>query len=166
MGGETESKRQRDRQTESWAKFHGLLPYFVLFPQLEQEIKKLTDAYENLVKHSQKREALDRVMRLKLEGERKKLHDTNKELQGTCLLRVQHVYLGIIEVGSKTPRPDLGGCWSANVCWLLQKKKKKKKVPVVSLLTCYQFILLFSSDQLDRSLTQLSQKEVGSVQSE
>lgn len=49
--------------------------------KLEQEIKKLSDAYENLVKHSQKREALDRVMRFKLDAERKKLHETNKELQ-------------------------------------------------------------------------------------
>ena len=50
--------------------------------QVEHEIQKVSDAYEMLVQHSQKRENLEKVMRFKLDAEVKKLNEANKELKG------------------------------------------------------------------------------------
>jgi len=50
--------------------------------EVEQDIQKVSDAYETLVKHSQKREHLNKSMRIKLETELKKLSETNRELKG------------------------------------------------------------------------------------
>ena len=46
------------------------------------EIKKISDAYESLVRHSQKRENLEKLMRLKLDAEMKKFKAVNQELKG------------------------------------------------------------------------------------
>ena len=53
--------------------------------QFEVEIQKITDAYESLVKHSTKRENLDKVMRLRLETEVKKLRENNQDLKGNFI---------------------------------------------------------------------------------
>ncbi|MGH0177949.1 UNVERIFIED_CONTAM: hypothetical protein FKN15_076798, partial [Acipenser sinensis] len=47
----------------------------------ECEIHKISEAYENLVKSTSKREALDKAMRNKLEGEIRRLHDFNRDLR-------------------------------------------------------------------------------------
>ena len=57
-----------------------------MFLQFEMEIKKISDAYEGLVKHSQKRENLEKLMRLKLDSEMKKFKAVNHELKGTCVI--------------------------------------------------------------------------------
>ncbi|XP_051563440.1 angiomotin-like 2a [Myxocyprinus asiaticus] len=49
--------------------------------KLEQEIPRITEAYETLMKGSAKREALEKTMRNKLEGEIKRLHDFNRDLR-------------------------------------------------------------------------------------
>ncbi|XP_051963064.1 angiomotin-like protein 1 isoform X2 [Xyrauchen texanus] len=46
------------------------------------EVEHLSEAYESLVKSSSKREALDKTMRNKLEGEIRRLHDFNRDLRG------------------------------------------------------------------------------------
>ncbi|KAK3534705.1 hypothetical protein QTP86_023776 [Hemibagrus guttatus] len=50
--------------------------------RLEAEVQRLSDAYENLVRSSSKRETLDKTMRMKLEGEIRRLHDFNRDLRG------------------------------------------------------------------------------------
>ena len=40
------------------------------------------DSYEALVKQSQRRESLEKIMRFKMDAEVRKLADTNKELKG------------------------------------------------------------------------------------
>ncbi|KAF7692885.1 angiomotin-like protein 1 [Silurus meridionalis] len=52
--------------------------------RLEVEVLRLSDAYENLVRSSSKRETLDKTMRIKLEGEIRRLHDFNRDLRD-CL---------------------------------------------------------------------------------
>lgn len=49
---------------------------------MEAEVQRLSDAYENLVRSSSKRETLDKTMRMKLEGEIRRLHDFNRDLRG------------------------------------------------------------------------------------
>ncbi|XP_057207574.1 angiomotin-like protein 1 isoform X2 [Triplophysa rosa] len=49
--------------------------------RLELEIERLSETYESLVKSSSKREALDKTMRNKLEGEIRRLHDFNRDLR-------------------------------------------------------------------------------------
>ncbi|XP_066508950.1 angiomotin-like protein 1 [Hoplias malabaricus] len=49
--------------------------------RLEAEVGRLSDAYESLVKSSSKRESLDKSMRIKLEGEIRRLHDFNRDLR-------------------------------------------------------------------------------------
>ncbi|XP_038604410.1 angiomotin [Tachyglossus aculeatus] len=49
--------------------------------KLETEIQRVSEAYEHLVKSSSKREALEKAMRNKLEGEIRRLHDFNRDLR-------------------------------------------------------------------------------------
>ncbi|XP_030647395.1 angiomotin-like 2a [Chanos chanos] len=49
--------------------------------KLEQEIQRISEAYETLMKGSAKRESLEKTMRNKLEGEIKRLHDFNRDLR-------------------------------------------------------------------------------------
>ncbi|XP_064422582.1 angiomotin isoform X2 [Latimeria chalumnae] len=49
--------------------------------KLEMEIRRVSEAYENLVKSSSKRETLEKAMRNKLEGEIRRLHDFNRDLR-------------------------------------------------------------------------------------
>ncbi|XP_030064627.1 angiomotin isoform X4 [Microcaecilia unicolor] len=49
--------------------------------KLETEIQQVSEAYENLVKSSSKRETLEKAMRNKLEGEIRRLHDFNRDLR-------------------------------------------------------------------------------------
>ncbi|KAG8584598.1 hypothetical protein GDO81_004681 [Engystomops pustulosus] len=49
--------------------------------KFESEIQKISEAYESLVKSSTKREALDKAMKNKLEGEIRRLHDFNLDLR-------------------------------------------------------------------------------------
>ncbi|KAG9341586.1 hypothetical protein JZ751_019101 [Albula glossodonta] len=49
--------------------------------KLEQEIQRISEAYEALMKGSAKRETLEKTMRNKLEAEIKRLHDFNRDLR-------------------------------------------------------------------------------------
>ncbi|XP_069746904.1 angiomotin-like protein 1 isoform X2 [Narcine bancroftii] len=49
--------------------------------KFEMEIQRISEAHENLVKSSSKRESLDKAMRNKLEGEIRRLHDFNRDLR-------------------------------------------------------------------------------------
>ncbi|XP_031234894.1 angiomotin [Mastomys coucha] len=49
--------------------------------KVETEIQRVSEAYENLVKSSSKREALEKAMRNKLEGEMRRMHDFNRDLR-------------------------------------------------------------------------------------
>ncbi|XP_026998495.2 angiomotin-like protein 1 isoform X1 [Tachysurus fulvidraco] len=49
--------------------------------RLEAEVQRLSDAYENLVRSSSKRETLEKTMKVKLEGEIRRLHDFNRDLR-------------------------------------------------------------------------------------
>lgn len=59
--------------------FPTIFPFFL---QVETEIQRVSEAYENLVKSSSKRETLEKAMRNKLEGEIRRMHDFNRDLRG------------------------------------------------------------------------------------
>ena len=50
--------------------------------QVERDIQKVSEAYETLSRHSQKKENLEKLMRLKLESEINCVNETNQQLQG------------------------------------------------------------------------------------
>jgi len=54
----------------------------VVVVQVERNIQKVSDAYETLAQHSQKRENLEKLMRLKLDSEISRLSDVNQQVQG------------------------------------------------------------------------------------
>ena len=54
----------------------------LLFVQFEQEILKVHNAHEALVKQVQRRENLDKAMRIKLESEIRRQREINKQLKG------------------------------------------------------------------------------------
>ena len=56
--------------------------YFFTIFQFEAEIQKVHEAYESLVKSSQKRERLEAALKMKLEEEVRKLRLHNEELKG------------------------------------------------------------------------------------
>jgi predicted nucleic acid-binding Zn-ribbon protein len=49
--------------------------------KVERDIQKVNDAYEMLARHSQKRESLEKLMRLKLEAEISRLTESNQQIQ-------------------------------------------------------------------------------------
>lgn len=49
--------------------------------KVERDIQKVNDAYEMLARHSQKRENLEKLMRLKLDAEITRLTETNQQIQ-------------------------------------------------------------------------------------
>uniref|UniRef100_A0A8C5MW99 Angiomotin n=1 Tax=Leptobrachium leishanense TaxID=445787 RepID=A0A8C5MW99_9ANUR len=57
------------------------------FQKMEMEIQRVSEAYENLVKSSSKREGLEKAMRAKLEGEIRRIHDFNRDLRDKDLQR-------------------------------------------------------------------------------
>jgi len=59
---------------------------YVLAVQVERNIQKVSDAYETLAQHSQKRENLEKLMRLKLDSEISRLNDVNQQVQGNYFI--------------------------------------------------------------------------------
>lgn len=61
--------------------------YFPTFPdllrfQLEQEIQRISEAYETLMQGSSKRENLEQTLRRRLVAELRRLQDFNRDLRG------------------------------------------------------------------------------------
>ncbi|XP_061636155.1 angiomotin-like 2a isoform X3 [Phyllopteryx taeniolatus] len=79
--------------------------------KLENEIARISEAYETLMKGSAKREALEKTMRNKLEAQMKRMHDFNRDLreqvcaaakqradkEAECSEHKQHVFLKLLE---------------------------------------------------------------------
>ncbi|XP_012680800.1 angiomotin-like 2a [Clupea harengus] len=76
--------------------------------KLEQEIQRISEDYETLMKGSAKRETLEKTMRNKLEAEIKRLHDFNRDLRDRLetankqlvameVDQSQHVYAKLVE---------------------------------------------------------------------
>ncbi|XP_051874800.1 angiomotin-like 2a [Pristis pectinata] len=64
-------KKELDGHTEKSVKIQ----------KLEKEIQRISEAYDNLMKASSKRETLEKTMRNKMEGEIRRLHDFNRDLR-------------------------------------------------------------------------------------
>ncbi|XP_042195108.1 angiomotin-like 2a [Callorhinchus milii] len=64
-------RKELDGHTEKSAKIQ----------KLEREIQRISEAYDNLMKASSKRETLEKAMRNKMEGEIRRLHDFNRDLR-------------------------------------------------------------------------------------
>lgn len=58
------------------------LEFIACLLQLENEIQRLSEAHESLMRTSSKREALEKTMRNKMDGEMRRLQDFNRDLRG------------------------------------------------------------------------------------
>lgn len=79
-------------------------PMTAIFPfyiKVETEIQRVSEAYENLVKSSSKREALEKAMRNKLEGEIRRMHDFNRDLRGEGTNWLTFVFLRQLQSGDR-----------------------------------------------------------------
>jgi len=63
--------------------------------QVERNIQQVSDAYETLARHSQKRENLEKLMRLKLDSEITRLNDVNQQVQGYNFICI-HEHKGVL----------------------------------------------------------------------
>lgn len=67
------------------ASLPGTIPdseFIVCLLQLENEIQRLSEAHESLMRTSSKREALEKTMRNKMDSEMRRLQDFNRDLRG------------------------------------------------------------------------------------
>ncbi|XP_029355313.1 angiomotin-like 2a isoform X2 [Echeneis naucrates] len=86
--------------------------------KLEQEIQRISEAYETLMKGSAKRETLEKTMRNKLEAEIKRMHNFNRDLreqldtatkqraakETECIDQKQHVFAKLLEQNEEQQR--------------------------------------------------------------
>ncbi|XP_037677395.1 angiomotin isoform X2 [Choloepus didactylus] len=70
-----------DENRNLWQELEGCYEKVARLQKVETEIQRVSEAYENLVKSSSKREALEKAMRNKLEGEIRRMHDFNRDLR-------------------------------------------------------------------------------------
>ncbi|XP_057696439.1 angiomotin-like 2a [Corythoichthys intestinalis] len=86
--------------------------------KLENEVARISEAYETLMKGSAKREALEKTMRNKLEAQMKRMHDFNRDLREQVCTAAkqradkeaersehkQHVFLKLLEQNEEQQR--------------------------------------------------------------
>ncbi|XP_077391648.1 angiomotin-like 2a isoform X2 [Festucalex cinctus] len=101
-------RREVDSYAEKAARLH----------KLENEIARISEAYETLMKGSAKREALEKTLRNKLEAQIKRMHDFNRDLkeqvcaaakqradkEAECSEHKQHVFLKLLEQNEEQQR--------------------------------------------------------------
>ncbi|XP_068107208.1 angiomotin [Hyperolius riggenbachi] len=100
------------------------------FQKMEMEIQRVSEAYENLVKSSSKREALEKAMRTKLEGEIRRIHDFNRDLRERMETANKQLAAKELE-GSEDNRKTISQLLSQNKD--LQREKEKLEMELSSL---------------------------------
>ncbi|XP_060035640.1 angiomotin-like protein 1 isoform X2 [Erinaceus europaeus] len=89
--------------------------------KFEQELQRISEAYESLVRSTTKRESLDKAMRSKLEGEIRRLHDFNRDLRDR--LETAHRQLSSRDYDGQEDRAAEGLYASQNKEFLKEKEK-------------------------------------------
>ncbi|XP_072288066.1 angiomotin [Pyxicephalus adspersus] len=100
------------------------------FQKMEMEIQRVSEAYENLVKSSSKREALEKTMRTKLEGEIRRIHDFNRDLRERMETANKQLTAKELE-GSEDNRKTISQLLAQNK--ELQREKEKLEMEMSSL---------------------------------
>ncbi|XP_069603214.1 angiomotin [Ranitomeya imitator] len=100
------------------------------FQKMEMEIQRVSEAYENLVKSSSKRETLEKAMRTKLEGEIRRIHDFNRDLRERMETANKQLAAKEIE-GSEDNRKTIAQLLGQNKD--LQREKEKLEMELSSL---------------------------------
>ncbi|KAM4019595.1 angiomotin isoform 1-T2 [Anomaloglossus baeobatrachus] len=100
------------------------------FQKMEMEIQRVSEAYENLVKSSSKRETLEKAMRTKLEGEIRRIHDFNRDLRERMETANKQLAAKEIE-GSEDNRKTISQLLGQNKD--LQREKEKLEMELSSL---------------------------------
>lgn len=100
------------------------------FQKMEMEIQSVSEAYENLVKSSSKREALEKAMRTKLEGEIRRIHDFNRDLRERMETANKQLAAKELE-GSEDNRKTISQLLAQNK--ELQREKEKLEMEMSSL---------------------------------
>ncbi|KAM5146244.1 angiomotin isoform 2-T2 [Mantella aurantiaca] len=100
------------------------------FQKMEMEIQRVSEAYENLVKSSSKRETLEKAMRTKLEGEIRRIHDFNRDLRERMETANKQLAAKEFE-GSEDNRKTISQLLAQNK--ELQREKEKLEMEMSSL---------------------------------
>ncbi|KAG8448235.1 hypothetical protein GDO86_015364 [Hymenochirus boettgeri] len=100
------------------------------FQKMEMEIQRISEAYENLVKSSSKRETLEKAMRTKLEGEIRRIHDFNRDLRERMDTANKQLAAKEFE-GSEDNRKTISQLLSQNK--EIQREKEKLEIEISSL---------------------------------
>ncbi|XP_063288012.1 angiomotin [Pelobates fuscus] len=100
------------------------------FQKMEMEIQRVSEAYENLVKSSSKRETLEKAMRTKLEGEIRRIHDFNRDLRERMDTANKQLATKEFE-GSEDNRKTISQLLSQNKD--IQREKEKLEMELSSL---------------------------------
>ncbi|OCT65892.1 angiomotin [Xenopus laevis] len=100
------------------------------FQKMEMEIQRISEAYENLVKSSSKRENLEKAMRTKLEEEIRRIHDFNRDLRERMDTANKQLAAKEFE-GSEDNRKTISQLLAQNK--ELQREKEKLEIEISSL---------------------------------
>ncbi|XP_018085360.1 angiomotin isoform X2 [Xenopus laevis] len=105
------------------------------FQKMEMEIQRISEAYENLVKSSSKRETLEKAMRTKLEEEIRRIHDFNRDLRERMDTANKQLAAKEFE-GSEDNRKTISQLLAQNK--EIQREKEKLEIEISSLRSTNQ----------------------------
>ncbi|XP_068136522.1 angiomotin-like protein 2 [Hyperolius riggenbachi] len=125
----------------------------VRIQKLETEIQRISEAYENLMKASSKRESLENAMRTKMEGEMRRMQDFNRDLRER--LETANKQLAIRSVEQ---REDNQGAVSKLLAQCREQQLEKDKLE-------REVCLLRSANEDQRRRAELLEKALSNAQS-
>ncbi|KAM5164021.1 angiomotin-like protein 2 [Mantella aurantiaca] len=125
----------------------------VRIQKLETEIQRISEAYENLMKASSKRESLESAMRTKMEGEMRRMQDFNRDLRER--LETANKQLAIRNVEQ---REDSQGTVSKLLAQCREQQLDKERLE-------REIILLRSANDDQRRRAELLEKALSNAQS-
>ncbi|NWW49388.1 AMOL2 protein, partial [Pedionomus torquatus] len=120
--------------------------------KLESEIQRISEDYENLVKASSKREALEKAMRNKRDGEMRRLQDFNRDLK-------ERLELANKQLASKTQKSQESnqGSMAKLLAQSYEHQQEKEKLE-------REVSLLRSANEDQRRRAELLEQALGSAQ--
>ncbi|XP_043926388.1 angiomotin-like protein 2 [Protopterus annectens] len=97
--------------------------------KMEAEIQRISEAYENLMKASTKRESLEKAMRNKMEGEMRRLQDFNRDLKDRLETATRQLTRKELEAASDCSG-SVGKLMAQNKEHLQEKEKLEREVSI------------------------------------
>ncbi|PIO36235.1 hypothetical protein AB205_0003110 [Aquarana catesbeiana] len=125
----------------------------VRIQKLETEIQRISEAYENLMKASSKRESLENAMRTKMEGEMRRMQDFNRDLRERLETANKQLAARNVE-----QREDSHGAVSKLLAQCREQQFEKEKLE-------REICLLRSANEDQRRRAELLEKALSNAQS-